>query len=112
MPQAGRADDRGRGTARCYFAIRLARADLPAALEHVGKISSKEQASTRWINISGNLAATSPAECERVLGLIDRDIDRSIALLASLSSGWRRRSSPGEAAGCDGPGSMTFVRRS
>ena len=97
--------------ARCYFAIRLARADLPAALEHVGKIRSKEQASTALINISGNLAATSPAECERVLGMIDREIDRSIALFAFVS-GWRPSIQPGRSGWLRRPGEMTFVRRS
>ena len=66
---------------RVYFAIRLARVDLPGALEQVAKIRGKEQAREALENIAGNLAATSPADSERVLGMIDRGINRSIALM-------------------------------
>ena len=89
---------------RVYFSIRLARVDLPAALEHVAKIRSKEQAREALDNIAGNLAATSPAECERVLGMIDSGIERSVALDARLPAHGAGRSSPGSAAGGDGPG--------
>jgi hypothetical protein len=63
---------------RCAFAARLARVDLPAALAIAKGFPAAGAYSTNWVlcNIAFHLAADNPAEAERVMYQVPRELGR------------------------------------